>query len=80
MAAHFTASTARALSSCGWTVWTSSATRVEGVVRLRVTLAGEWFARIKGDLVASGRCAEPSCAAMDANEFAWAYRGQHKDL
>ena len=78
MAAIFKPSTAKALYECGWVVGASSATRVSGAVRLRVTTTGQWFARIKGDLAASGTCADPAAAAMDAHEFAWAYRAQNQ--
>ena len=79
MAAQFKPSTAKALFECGWVVGASSATRVSGAVRLRVTTTGQWFARIKGNLAASGTCTDPVAAAMDAHEFAWAYRAQQKE-
>ena len=78
MAEQFKPSTAKALFNCGWVVGASSATRVIGAVRLRVTTTGQWFARISGDLAASGTCADPAAAAMDAHEFAWAYRAQNQ--
>ena len=79
MSGQFRHSTAKALFNCGWVVGASSATIVIGAVRLRVTTTGQWFARIKGDLAASGTCADPAAAAMDAHEFAWAYRAQQQE-
>ena len=78
MAAQFKPSAAKALFNCGWLVKAPSATIVIGAVRLRVTTTGQWFARIKGDFAASGTCTDPAAAAMDAHEFAWAYRAQNQ--
>ena len=79
MSGQFRPSTALALFNCGWVVGASSATIVIGAVRLRVTTTGQWFARISGNLAASGTCADPASAAMDAHEFAWAYRAQQQE-
>ena len=78
MTEQFKPSTAKALFNCGWVVGVYSATRVIGAVRLRVTTTGQWFARISGDLAASGTCTDSAAAAMDAHEFAWAYRAQQQ--
>ena len=77
--ATFDASTARVMTSTGWTVGATVATHDYGQgVEAKVWTDSRWTVTARGAEIAKGQDKHPALAACDANEAAWAERDRRR--